>query len=189
MALKELMQTEFSPAPYLVYKPNKAGAGQALKVQLRLDPNWVETESGGYFERPKDQGLFVEIAPQEGTGEGGFAKFGWSSPGLVRCKFGLVDVTKWLTSYRDVRLLGSEVPFAYRPGPDRNATPMQLSSFHKYGQHSTAISYTFEPTRGILRISKSKDLARSIALDVHEEVGLEAYLQLALQAFVRVGIR
>jgi hypothetical protein len=107
----------------------------------------------------------------------------------VRCKFGMVDVTKWLTSYRDVRLLGSEVPFAYRPGPDRTAQPMQLSSFHKYGEHSTAIAYTFEPTRGILRISKSKELARSIALDLHEELGLESYLRLALDAFVRVGIR
>lgn len=189
MSLKELMRTEFAPAPYLIYKPNKQGTGQAMKIHLRLDPNWVATDAGGYFERPKDQGLFVEIAPQEGTGEGGFAKFGWNSPGLVRCKFGMVDVTKWLTSYREVRLLNGEVPFAYRPGPDRTTQPMQLSSFHKFGTNSTAIAYTFEPTRGILRISKSKDLARSIAVDLNEELGMEAYLQLALAAFVRVGIR
>lgn len=189
MSLQQLLQTEFQPAPYLVYKPNKAGKGQAMKVQLRLDPTWVATDSGGYFERPKDQGLFVELAPQEGQGEGGFAKFGWSSQGLVRCKWGLVDVTRWLTSYREVRHLGTEVPFAYRPGPDRNAQPLQLATFHKYGQQSTAISYTFEPTRGILRISKSKDLARSIALDQHEELGFAAYLELALTAFLRVGIR
>jgi hypothetical protein len=189
MGLKELMQSQFCPAPYLVYKPNKAGNGQALKVHLRLDPAWVATDAGGYFERPKDQGLFVEIAPQEGKGEGGYAKFGWSSPGLVRCKFGMVDVTKWLTSYREVRSRGGEVPFAYRPGPDRNATPTTLSSFHKYGDYSTAINYTFEPTRGILRISKSKDLARSIALDLHEELGVASYLELALGGFVRVGIR
>jgi hypothetical protein len=189
MSLRELMQTEFTPAPYLIYKPNKAGNGQAMKMHLRLEPAWVETESGGYFERPKDQGLFVEIAPQEGMGEGGFAKFGWSSPGLVRCKWGLVDVTKWLTSYREVRLLNAEVPFAYRPGPDRTTTPMQMSSFHKYGPHSTAIAYTFDPTRGVLRISKSKTLARSIALDLNEELGVSAYLELALRAFLRVGIR
>jgi len=189
VALQHLMRTEFSPAPYLVYKPMKNGSGQAMKAQLRLDPNWVETDSGGYFERPKDQGLFVEIAPQEGTGEGGFAKFGWNSPGLVRCKWGLVDVTKWITAYRDVRFMNGEVPFAYRPGPDRNASPNVLSSFHKYGPNSTAINYTFEPTRSILRISKSKDLARSIALDLNEEVGLAAYLELSLNAFLRVGIR
>lgn len=189
MSIKELMRSEFVPAPYLVYKPNKQGKGQALKVHLRLEPTWVETESGGYFERPKQQGLFVELAPQEGMGEGGFAKFGWSSPGLVRCKWGLVDVTKWLASYRQVRTLNGEVPMAYRPGPDRNAQPMQLASFHKYGDQSTAIAYTFEPTRGILRVSKSKELARSIALDLHEELGFEAYLQLALSAFLRIGIR
>jgi hypothetical protein len=189
-ALQQLLRTEFCPAPYLVYKPNKQGSGQAMKVHLRLNPNWIETEGGnGYFERPKDQGLFVEIAPQEGTGEGGFAKFGWNSPGLVRCKWGMVDVTKWLTSYREVRFMNAEVPFAYRPGPDRNATPNVLSTFHKYGQHSTAINYTFEPTRSILRISKSKDLARSIALDLNEEVGLAAYFELSLNAFLRVGIR
>jgi hypothetical protein len=189
MSLKELMHTEFTPAPYLIYKPTKQGTGQAMKVHLRLNPNWVATDAGGYFERPKDQGLFVEIAPQEGKGEEGFAKFGWSSPGLVRCKFGMVDVTKWLTSYREVRELNAEVPFGYRPGPDRNAAPMTLTSFHKYGPHSTAINYTFEPTRGILRISKSKDLARSIVLELHEELGMQAYLALALAAFVRVGIR
>jgi hypothetical protein len=189
MGLKELMQTEFSPAPLLFYKPNAGGTGQAIKVHLRLNPNWVETDTGGYFERPKDQGLFVEIAPQEGKGADGFAKFGWNSPGLVRCKFGSVDVTKWLASYREVRLLNGEVPFAFRPGPDRNAQPLLLSSFHKFGKQSTAISYAFEPTRGILRISKSKDLARSIALDLHEELALSTYFELALRAFVRVGIR
>lgn len=189
MALKDLMQSEFTPAAYLVYKPTKQGTGQALKVQLRLNPEWVETDSGGYFERPKDQGLFVEIAPQEGKGDDGFARFGWNSAGLVRCKWGMVDVTKWLASYREVRLVGGEVPFAYRPGPDRNATPLQLASFHKYGQQSTAIAYTFEPTRGILRISKSKDLARSIALDLHEELGFAHYMELALGAFLRIGMR
>jgi hypothetical protein len=189
VSLQQLMRTEFMPAPYLIYKPNKQGSGQAMKVHLRLDPTWVTTDSGGYFQRPKDQGLFVEIAPQEGKSADGFATFGWNSPGLVRCKWGMVDVTKWLTSSREVRSNGSEVPFAFRPGPDRTASPLTLSSFHKYGAHSTAIAYTFEPTRGILRISKSKDLARSIALDLHEELGFEAYLQLALNAFVRVGIR
>ena len=188
-SLQKLLLTEFTPAPYLVYKPSKQGSGQAMKIQLRLEPNWVATETGGYFERPKDQGLFVEIAPQEGKGEEGFAKFGWNSPGLVRCKWGMVDVTRWLTSYREVRQLNGEVPFAYRPGPDRTTSPNVLSSFHKYGPHSTAITYTFEPTRSILRISKSKDLARSIALDLNEEVGLAAYLDLALKAFLRVGIR
>jgi len=189
MALKELMHTEFSPAPLVVYKPNKGGTGQALKAHLRLNPNWVETDAGGYFERPKDQGLFVEIAPQEGKGEGGFAKFGWHSPGLVRCKWGVPDVTKWLTSYQNVRLLGAEVPFAYRPGPDRTLHPLQLSSFHKFGSNTTAINYTFEPVRGILRVSKSRDLARSISLDLHEELALEAYFRLSLQAFIRLGIR
>jgi hypothetical protein len=188
VSLKELMQTEFTPAPLLIYKPQKNGNGQALKAHLRLNPTWVATDNGGYFERPKDQGLFVEVVPQEGV-EGKYAKFGWNSPGLVRTKWGLVDVSKWIASYREVRLLGGEVPFAFRPGPDRNAQPTQLGTFHKYGDKSTIITYTFEPTRGILRLSKSKDLARSITLELNEEVAFHAYLELTLDAFLRVGIR
>lgn len=188
MSLKELMKSSFTPAPYLVYKPSKAGSGQALKLHLRLDPTWVETDSGGYFERPKKQGLFLEIAPQEGM-DGKNAKFGWTSPGLLRCKLGLVDVTKFLTAYREVRVAGREVPPQFRPGPDRNAQPYTVSQFHKYGDQSTAINYTFEDSRSIVRVSKSKDHARSIALDLHEEVGLMAYLELSLTAFLRVGVR
>lgn len=188
MSLQQLMKSAFTPAPYLVYKPSKSGNGQAMKLHLRLDPEWVETEGGGYFERPKKQGLFLELVPQEGMVQGN-AKFGWSSPGLLRCKLGMVDVTKLLTSYREVRLKSVEVPPAFRPGPDRNAQPYTVSQFHKYGDQSTAISYAFEDQRSILRISKSKEHARSIALDLHEEYAFFAYLELALNAFMRVGIR
>ena len=188
MSLQQLMKSAFTPAAYLVYKPTKGGTGQAVKLHLRIDPAWVGTETGGYFERPKNQGLFLEIAPQEGMADGN-ATFGWASPGLLRCKLGMVDVTKLLTAYREVRVCGREVPAAFRPGPDRSAQPYTVSQFHKYGTQSTAINYTFEDTRSILRVSKSKDLARSIALDLHEEYGFYAYLELALQAFMRVGIR
>jgi hypothetical protein len=188
VSLQQLMKSAFTPAPYLVYKPNKGGTGQALQLHLRLDPTWVATGTAGYFERPKGQGLFLEIAPQEGMVDGN-AKFGWSSPGLVRCKLGMVDVTKWCTAYREVRVCGREVPAAFRPGPDRAAHPFTVSQFHKYGEHSTAITYAFEDTRSVVRISKSKDHARSIVLDMHEEYGFFAYLELALQAFIRVGIR
>ncbi len=179
----------FTPAPYLVYKPMKSGGGRALKVQLRVEPQWVATEEGGYFEPPKKQGLFLELAPQAGKGEGGFAQFGWKAPELMRCKWGQVDVLKFLTSMREVRELGREVPFAYRGGPDKNAKPFEWASFHKYGDQSTAISYTFEDTRSILRISKSKDHAASIALDLHEELGFQAYVRMALDVYLRAGVR
>ena len=188
MSLQQLMKSAFTPAPYLVYKPNSGGSGQALKLHLRLDPTWVATESGGYFERMKNQGLFLEIAPQEGK-QGKNATFGWNSPGLIRAKLGMVDVTKILTSHRAVRVLGQSVPPAFRPGPDKNAQPNTVSQFHKYGDQSLAINYTFEDGRSILRLSKSKDLARSIAMDLHEEYGFVTYLELALQAFLRVGVR
>jgi hypothetical protein len=190
MGLERLQQTEFSPAPFLVYKPSKSGSGQALKLHLRLSPEWVDGDAGsGYFVRPKNQGLFLEIAPQEGKTDKGFPRFGWNSPGLVRCKLGLVDVSKLLLSIREVRHLGREVPFPYRPGPDREANPFAYTAFHKFGENSTAINYTFEQMRSIVRVSKSRDLARSIALDVHEELSFERYLELAHDAFLRVGIR
>ncbi len=185
MSLQKLLKTDFTPAPFLVYKPQKNGAGQAMKLQLRLEPNWIDTDDGGYFEKSRKHGLFLEIAPQEGS-NGKFPTFGWNSPKLIRCKLSLADVTKLLTSYREVRFLNSVVPAGFRSAPQNEYI---CSSYHRYGDQSTAINYTFDPTRGLLKLSKSKEWARSIALDLHEETAIFAYLELSLNAFLRVGIR
>ena len=186
MSLSNLLGTEWTPQPLLVYKPRKSGDGVAMRVQLRLEPEW---EQGDGFARPVikgNGGLFLELAEQQGTGEGGFAKFGWSDPNIVRVKLGLPDVSKILASLEQVRLAGQELPASFR-GKDQD--PFTLSLFHKFGDQSTAITLKLEADRSFLRVSKAKDWNRAISLEVHEELQLRAYLGLALTGFLRVGLR
>lgn len=188
MSLQQLVRARWVPQPYLVYKPLKAGGGMALKVQCRVDPVWEEREGpdGQVFLNPnvKGQGVFVELAKQQGKGENGYPTFGWGDP--VRAKLGLADVTKLLTAMREVRGLGKEVPSAMR---GKDGKPMVVSLFHKFGESGTAISYGFEAERSLLRVSKSREVAGSIAMDLSEEYGLQVYLQAALENFVWVGLR
>lgn len=183
MSIQRCIETQWQPQSYLVYKPRGAGNGVAMGLQLRLDPTWNEE---GHPERKNTHGLFLELAPQEGKGEEGFAKFGWASPKLMRVKLGIIDVTKILAALREVRLLGREVPLAYRPSPDKNYT---VTSFHKFNNTSTAINMTFEAERSFLRISRSATNAQSITLDLHEELGFQMYLEESLKQFFRFGIR
>ena len=177
-------KTAWQPQPLLIYKPTKAGKGAALSLQLRLDPEWDENET---LVRKNSHGLFLEIAPQEGVGEGGFAQFGWKSPKLQRVKLGFPDVTKFMTAYREVRLLGREVPVAYRPQDKTQA--YVASSYHKFGAKGTAINYTFEETRSTIRISSSATNVGSIALELNEELAFQMYLEESLKQFFRYGIR
>ena len=104
----------------------------------------------------------------------------------VRAKLGLADVTKLLTAMREVRHLGKEVPASMR---GKDGKPLVVSLFHKFGDTGTAISYGFDSERSILRVSKSRDLAASISIDLSEELGLEYYLSMSLENFLRVGLR
>lgn len=186
MSLQRLMGLEWTPQPLLVYKPTKAGSGTAMRVQLRLEPEWEEGE--GYV-RPVikgNGGLFLELAEQQGTGEGGFAKFGWADQSLIRVKLGLPDVSKVITSIDQVRLAGQELPASFR-GKDQD--PFTLSLFHKFGDQSTAISLKLEQDRSFLRVSKAKDWSRSITLELHEELQLRTYLAMSMEGFLRVGLR
>lgn len=189
MGVQDLVLSEWVPQPYLVYKPQKNGNGVALRLHLRVEPVWEETEGG--YRRPVVKGegqggLFLELAAQVGFGEGGHASFGWQDGKLLRVKLGLPDVTKLLTAIREVRVGGRELPASFR-GKDQD--PYVLSLFHKFGEGGTAIAFKLEAERSVVRVSKSKDWARSIAMELHEELGFEAYLQLALRAFQRVGVR
>ena len=65
----------------------------------------------------------------------------------------------------------------------------QVSLFHKYNNGSTIISYTFDDAQSVLRISKGKDQARSISLTLGEEVIFEKFLNMALEAYLKVGKR
>lgn len=190
MALQDLMLSEWVPQPYLVYKPQKNGKGAAMRVHLRVEPVWEAKEEGGVkYPVVKGEGAggcFLELAAQTGFGEGGFASFGWQDKSLLRVKLGLPDVLKLLTAIREVRLAGHEVPAGMR-GKDGEAYTVSL--FHKFGEGGTAISYKFEEGRSLVRVSKSKEWARGMAIELHEELGLEAYLRMALADFLRVGIR
>lgn len=184
MSVQHLIRARWVPQPYLVYKPMKSGGGVALKVQCRVDPVWEEVEGGFVNPQVKGQGVFVELAKQQGMAENGYPTFGWNDP--VRAKLGLADVTKLLTAMRQVRHLGLEVPSAMR---GKDGKPMVVSLFHKFGDSGTAISYGFDAERSILRVSKSRDNAASISIDLSEELGLEYYLSMSLENFLRVGLR
>lgn len=182
MSLELLQYSRWTPQPYLVYKPSPGPGGVALKVHARVDPVWEEK---GPYQNPntKGQGVFLELAAQVGKSEAGFPTFDWTK--TVRAKLGLADLSKVLVSIREVRHLGKAVPTAFQ-GKGKSSV---VSLFHKFGDSGTAINYGFEEERSILRVSKSKDLARSISLDLAEEYALEVYLHTALENFLRVGVR
>lgn len=190
-----LISLLYNPQPVLIYKPQKAGNGQALKIDLRLEPDFKVSDTGATFiEKNKRQGLFLEIVPQSGSNGEGFATFGWNDPTLVRTKLGLPDISKMLVSIERYRRLGLDVLPAWqargKEGPQANV----LGSFHKFGAGSTTITYTFLPEAGQLRVSKQAVkggpvTSRSIQLDLAEEVLFEEVLRQALTGFVRTGLR
>jgi len=185
MSLKHLAGTAWTPQPYLVYKPSKKGTGSAMRVQLRLEPEWEEKD--GYVKplTKGNGGCFFELAAQTGFSDGN-ASFGWNDATLVRAKLGLQDVMKLLTAIREVRVSAHEVPPACR---GKTNDPWTVELFHQFNASTTIISMKFEADRSFLRIGKSKDLHRSVALDLHEERGFERYLELVLEGFLRVGVR
>jgi hypothetical protein len=187
-----LSNLAINPQPVRVYKPRQGGGGAALKLQLRLEPTIKRSDSGAEFIDEVDGGLFVELAAQEGEVRSGakqFPAFGWASPSLVRAKLGMPDITGLLVAFREVRLRGRPVPVSLQPKQASEKSAQQVGMFHKFGQSSTALTYTFEPDGSSLYVSKSKDLRRSITLSLSEELLVESYLRLALDAFVRVGQR
>lgn len=179
----------FSPQQHVFHKPNRNGTGQALKIHLRLSPKWVETADGGFFDREanKQGGLFLELAPQ-GPKVGDYPTFLWrDAQQVIRAKLGMPDLIGWLVAYREYRLLRADVPLYLQSNTDPK--PNQLSLFHKFKSGSTIITYTFDEAQGILRISKGRDHARSIALNLGEELLFARYLELALDAHLKIGKR
>lgn len=174
-----LVNLQLCPQAMYVYKPRGDGAGNALKLELRLTPSWNEK---GYLDSTEG-GLFLELATQIGKGDDGYARFGWKES-LV-AKLGVPDVTAFLTSIRAVRYLGGDVPAALRPKKDD--TGMVVGLFHKFESGTTAIGMKFEGDGSYVSVSKSKEQRASIRLTLSEELQLEYYLQMALRAFHLVG--
>lgn len=185
--LYRLSMTTLRPEPIVFYKPKK-GSGLAAKFNLRLKPVYESKEAEGpEYLTEVEGGLFVDLVA-EGPEKGGFPTFKWTdSASLVTAKLGLPDVSGLLAALRDFRGRGLEVP-TYLRGKD--GKPNVVSMFHKHEvAGTTGISYTFQDESSVLRVSKSKDKYASISLTLGEEVILEQFLRLALDAFIRVGMR
>jgi hypothetical protein len=194
--LLRLVQSELSPQDFLVYKP-RGGKGAALKLNLRVHPEFKPTKAGTeYVVKDKKQGLFIEMAAEGPKGASGFPEFQWHDPAkVVRAKLGIPDITRLLLSIREYRSFMRDVPKPFRPGPDVDKHPNVFQAFHKFGEASSIVTYTFrDETMSILEVSrqygKGKEPSKlSISLNLEEELAFERYLQLSLDAFLRCGMR
>lgn len=193
--MKVLLESEFSPQQHIIHKPTMKGTGQALKLQLRLTPKWIPTDNGGYFDKDANKrgGLFLELVPQSGNDGKGNATFAWQDADkVIRVKFGMPDIVGLLAAIREYRLRGAPVPVYLREGkgPAKAQSPdNKVFLFHKTEKGSTIITYEFREEDSVLRISKGKDNARSIAINLGEEVLFQRVLEMALDAYLRVGKR
>lgn len=188
-----LIGLDFNPQPVVFYKPQKSGNGVAMRVDLRLEPEFAVSEKGTqYIVKNKQQGLFVEIAAQSGSDANGNATFDWQ--GVVRTKLGLPDISKLLVSIRRWRQSGLEVPVAFQAKGKDGPKSDTVGSFHKWESGSTTLTYTFGDETSQFGVSKQAVkggdvVRRSIQLDLAEELIFEATLQLALAGFIRTGLR
>lgn len=185
-----LTRLPFFLSPRVFHKPTAAGTGKALKVELRLNPKWIKTEAGpAYFDKEsvRGGGLYLELTPQIGKDASGNAKFAWTDEKkLIRVKLGVPDLSALLVSIRAVRILGHEVPKTHR---NKAGDPYTVSLFHKTPTTTTGITYTFVDDKSTLYVSRSKDHAHSIQLTLAEELVLQRYLELALDAYLQTGKR
>lgn len=181
---------EFNPEPMYVYKPRPDGNGAALKVNLRLNATLGES---GEFVQTVDGGLFVDLAKQTSKGGGGaFPTFGWQdASSLVKAKLCLPDILGILAALRNVRRYGKPVPTALQPKNEMDAAKRKttLSLFHKFGATTSAITLTFGADSSVFGVSKSATLRRSLVLTCTEELMFERYLEIALEGFLRMGVR
>lgn len=172
-----ILTLQSAPAPLVFYKPMKDGTGRALKVQIRLQPQFK-----GSFVRAAGA-VFLEWVPQKPSrDDDGNAQFDWENP--LTAKLGIPDLTSLLYAIR-CRVL--RVPVSAKD-------PAAVSLFHKFedkagGEQTTVIKYELQKTNAILSISKSKTERSSISLTLQEELALELYLQHALQWSMFTGKR
>jgi hypothetical protein len=185
--LRMIAELELTPAQRIIHKPLMSGKGQALKLQLTLRPKLVD--GADYFDREslKQGGLFLEIAPQ-GPTQNGNATFLWRDDAqLVRAKLGVPDIAGLLLAIRSYRLQALEVPAALQDR--KNPQGHVVSLFHKNPNGSTIITYEFRELDSILGISHSDGRRRSISLRATDEFVFQRYLELSLDAYLKVGKR
>lgn len=188
--LYSLVDLAFNPEPVRIYKPQQNGQGTALSMDLRLDlifgPGFVD-------QRESSGGLFLVMAPQSGVNTAGNATFDWPSqdnpkPG-ISAKLGTTDISSLLVGIRYARIRHELIPESLRPKTDTVGNTVGL--FHSFGEgakrSTTAITLQFAADGSFLKISKSKDLQRSIKLSLTEEFQFERALEHALKMFQLVG--
>lgn len=203
-ALYNHARLNFQPEAFYTYRPRPSGEGTALKLNLRIVPEIEEGDSGAYV-KSVDGGLFLDLAGQNGAvAKGQNPTFDWQGKNRVTAKLGMADVLQWLTALRHFRQTQGMLAFEKRAlpaalqnnrEPDLEKARKQVVMFHKFRQSTTAITLSFEEVGSTLAISKppasagAKPLRKSIALSLTEEYAVERYLQLSLDAFLRVGLR
>lgn len=195
---------DYQPEAYYTYRPKLDGSGTALKLNLRVVPV-TEEGDGSIYVKDVDGGLFLDLAGQKGAvAKGTNPTFDWQGSNRVTAKLGMVDVTSWLFALRHFRQTQGMLAFEKRalpPSLQNNREPdlakakKQLVLFHKFKTSTTAITISFDAEGSTLAISKppatkgGKPTRKVIGLSLIEEVAVERYLQMALDAFLRVGMR
>ncbi len=181
--LWRMARTTLRPEPFTVYKPQKSGSGVVAKFNMRLDPVWE-----GDYVKQVDGGLFLDLVAQ-GPDKNGFPSFKWDDKAsTVTAKLGLPDLSGLVVAIRDFRVRGLEVP-TYLRGKPATAKPNTVVLFHKTDASSTVITYTFGDESSTIKLSKPGGVYKSVSLTLSEELILQQYLMLALDAFLRVGMR
>lgn len=190
----DLTSLTLNPADRTIYKLRQSApfTGQALKLNLRLDPEFKQLGDRTVVNGAKG-GFFAEICPQKpGLNENGNPTVDHESPARVTAKFSMPDVTGLLAGYEAYRDRNLAVPLYLRMGKtleQRQARPdNQIDIYHKTGDgSSTAISWTFREEDSTIRLSKSKERFQQITLTLGEELLFVEYLRNALRAFLLVG--
>jgi hypothetical protein len=170
------------PSPIVYYKGRRAGGGMAGKFNLNVQPEYNEA---GFIKELKG-GLFLDLAEQGENNAAGHPTFKWAErETLITAKFGIPDIVALLAAMRDFRVRGVDVATYLRGKANK---PNQVSLFHQVSKtDTTVITYTFEPERSILNVSKARDRQRALVLNLGEEIALQAYLEMSLDILMRYG--
>lgn len=181
-----------NPEPLYFFKPMKSGSGAAVKFDTRLTP--ILNAKG--FIGEVDGGCYLELVAQSGTDDAGNPTFGWQDVQTrITTKLGLPDISALLLGIRAARHHRKLVPEGIRPRSKKDGAwtvdPVgaTIGMTHKFNDDTTIIQYKFGKDGSFLSVSKSATLRRSIKISLAEEVLLEAYLEMALRAFLYVGKR
>lgn len=191
--LARLVALDFRPQPTLFYKPMGSG-GVAMKVNLRLEPEFKTANEDEFVVKDKKQGFFIELAERDGQIEVGgkkYPKFAWQDPKrTIRAKLGLADISEQLAAFEAWRDRKEDLP----AGLQYNGQTNVYSKFHKFGAGNSAISLTFQPEATILRVSKQYGKgepakAQSISLSLAEEIVYRELLRQAMRGLLKIGLR